>query len=418
MSGWRAATSWFPGHMAQASRDMSQRLAKVDLVLEVRDARAPFSSASSQLHRLLQARRAPRLLVLNKADLLGEAQRRAMRRRLEEEEPGVRLFFAAAAERRGVAPILAAAVEQVRRESPRLFGRRQGARGGPAGATASMFAQELMVQAAAEAMPQGAEALPLMMMVAGAPNTGKSTLINAMRQEGARDAPGVVRRMAPAKMGKLPGVTRQLSSFQVSWEPPVWMLDTPGVLPPNIDNGWEGAMRLGVLDMIRTDAEHREALCSYLLHHLATHHIEVLSRWPRAHRLALRSAQGVLMMDGELRDIEQQVRSRLLGLEPSEAEVKLQVAETIGVWLLESVAQDMQQFCLGVRNGAGVREKKLNLHSTAMLLLKMMREGRLGEVCLDDHPFLVPPISKEERIRRKLQKKVERRRKLGKHLLI
>eukprot|EP00966_Prymnesium_polylepis_P059516 1379539-Prymnesium_polylepis.1 len=37
--GWRNATSWFPGHMAQASKDMSQRLGKVDLVIEVRDAR-------------------------------------------------------------------------------------------------------------------------------------------------------------------------------------------------------------------------------------------------------------------------------------------------------------------------------------------------------------------------------------------
>jgi ribosome biogenesis GTPase A len=46
---WRKAVSWFPGHMAQATKTMSERLATVDVVAEVRDARV--SGTRLQPHR-------------------------------------------------------------------------------------------------------------------------------------------------------------------------------------------------------------------------------------------------------------------------------------------------------------------------------------------------------------------------------
>ena len=99
----------------------------------------------------------------------------------------------------------------------------KGARAGPGGVRSSTFAQELMMGAAADALPGGSETMPLVMMVAGAPNVGKSTIINAMRQQSAHrgrgHVPPTTRNMTPAKMGKAPGVTRSVHSFQARTGP-------------------------------------------------------------------------------------------------------------------------------------------------------------------------------------------------------
>ncbi|PVH63398.1 hypothetical protein PAHAL_2G020400 [Panicum hallii] len=61
------AVNWFPGHMAAASRAIRDRLKLADLVIEVRDARIPLSSANEDLQPVLAAKR--RILALNKKDL-------------------------------------------------------------------------------------------------------------------------------------------------------------------------------------------------------------------------------------------------------------------------------------------------------------------------------------------------------------
>jgi ribosome biogenesis GTPase A len=79
-SAWRSgrtsftiagAVNWFPGHMAKATRLMRERLNSggVDVVLEVRDARVPFSATNSTLEGVLAQRHIPRILILHKADL-------------------------------------------------------------------------------------------------------------------------------------------------------------------------------------------------------------------------------------------------------------------------------------------------------------------------------------------------------------
>lgn len=72
------ALSWFPGHMAKAQASIAGRLPSCDLVLEVRDARLPVSSASSAADSLRDSRK--RWVVLNKADLCG---RRMLERHLD-----------------------------------------------------------------------------------------------------------------------------------------------------------------------------------------------------------------------------------------------------------------------------------------------------------------------------------------------
>ena len=43
---WRHAKSWFPSHMGKAMGEMTERIKAVDVVVEVRDCRAPISSAA------------------------------------------------------------------------------------------------------------------------------------------------------------------------------------------------------------------------------------------------------------------------------------------------------------------------------------------------------------------------------------
>lgn len=61
------AINWFPGHMAAATRAIRDRLKLSDLVIEVRDARIPLSSANGDLQPLLSGKR--RVIALNKKDL-------------------------------------------------------------------------------------------------------------------------------------------------------------------------------------------------------------------------------------------------------------------------------------------------------------------------------------------------------------
>ena len=61
---------WYPGHMAKAKRSIKESLNLVDLIIEVRDARAPLASANPNLDIIGKDKE--RLVLLNKADLAEE----------------------------------------------------------------------------------------------------------------------------------------------------------------------------------------------------------------------------------------------------------------------------------------------------------------------------------------------------------
>ncbi|KAM7171447.1 mitochondrial ribosome-associated GTPase 1 isoform 2-T2 [Macrochelys suwanniensis] len=65
--GGRDVAAWFPGHMAKGLRQMKEMLRKVDCLIEVHDARIPFSGRNPAFQESLGIR--PHLLVLNKMDL-------------------------------------------------------------------------------------------------------------------------------------------------------------------------------------------------------------------------------------------------------------------------------------------------------------------------------------------------------------
>jgi len=62
--------NWFPGHMVKAMNALSIVMQRCDCVVEVRDARVPFSSANPLLDSLILERKKTRIIVLNKSDLV------------------------------------------------------------------------------------------------------------------------------------------------------------------------------------------------------------------------------------------------------------------------------------------------------------------------------------------------------------
>jgi ribosome biogenesis GTPase A len=229
--------------MAKATRELTQRLAKVDFVIEVRDARVPVSSAAAHLDRALRetGRQDRRIITLNKMDLISDVQRAAIEHHLGD---SVRLISTRTGE--GVKELLTTVVNEVQRHSPRLASRATplatSVSGLPSPTARSAWtstAQPGMTAAASSAaFPSRAEsarsmrlsggsaplirtggALPLILMVVGVPNTGKSSLINALRQASPARHERHRKSAKPAKTGSMPGVTRHLSGFQVRRAP-------------------------------------------------------------------------------------------------------------------------------------------------------------------------------------------------------
>jgi ribosome biogenesis GTPase A len=169
---------WYPGHMAKAARRIREFLRSIDIVVEVVDARVPSSGRNPLLDELAAKR--IRVIALNREDL---ADPTTTKRWLDE-------FSHQGA--------TAVAVD------------------GRAQRSAARVAAALSAAAAHQASSAGISRA----MIVGVPNSGKSTIVNALL------------RRAAAKTEDRAGVTRQMQWFRLS--PNVELMDTPGVLPPKI----------------------------------------------------------------------------------------------------------------------------------------------------------------------------------------
>ncbi|XP_036078832.1 mitochondrial ribosome-associated GTPase 1 isoform X7 [Rousettus aegyptiacus] len=103
-------------------------------------------------------------------------------------------------------------------------------------------------------------------MVIGVPNVGKSSLINSLRRHH-------LRKGKATRVGGEPGITRAvMSRIQVCERPPVFLLDTPGVLAPRIGSV-ETGLKLALCGTVLDHLVGEETLADYLLYTLNRHQL-------------------------------------------------------------------------------------------------------------------------------------------------
>ncbi|MBO5305962.1 MAG: ribosome biogenesis GTPase YlqF [Clostridia bacterium] len=208
---------WFPGHMAKTRRLITENLKHVDIVIEIIDARIPFSSRNPEINRLTEGK--PRLVLLNKASLADAAQTKYWCKRFSSDTVFCLPTDCVTGE--GIGKILPTIKEILADKLERYESK---------GMTRRLKA-----------------------MVLGIPNVGKSSLINKL--SGNRKA----------KVENRPGVTLDKQWFQTGIG--LDIMDMPGILWPKFDDkiiGENLAITGAIKDSILNVEEIAYALCQRL----------------------------------------------------------------------------------------------------------------------------------------------------------
>ncbi len=204
------AIQWYPGHIAKAEKALQEALAKVDLVIEVRDARIPLATGHPRLQRWIGTRQ--HLLVLNRRDMVPVAAQQAWDGWFRGQ--GQAVWWCDAKAGTGVKQLQQAAIRAGTALNERRLGR-------------------------------GMRPRPVRALMLGFPNVGKSALINRLV------------RQKVVESARRAGVTRSLRWVRLGQE--LDLLDAPGVLPPRLDDQ-QAALRLALCDDIGQAAYDAEAV--------------------------------------------------------------------------------------------------------------------------------------------------------------
>ena len=194
---------WFPGHMAKTRRMMSENLKSVDIVIEVLDARIPYSSKNPEISDITDKK--PSLTILNKSSLASQ----------EITDKWIRYYSSLGKEAISVDCINGSGIAKIE----------------PA-------VRKILAEKIKAYENKGMVGRKLRAMVVGIPNVGKSSLINKLC--GSRKA----------KVENRPGVTLDKQWIQVS--PALDLMDMPGVLWPKFEEKKVGE-NLAITGAIKDD---------------------------------------------------------------------------------------------------------------------------------------------------------------------
>lgn len=211
---------WFPGHMAKTRKLIKSNLSLVDAVVEILDARTPFSSRNPEMDRLTSGK--PRMVILNKSDLADEKATEKWIAFFRSQ--GITAISADCKSGKGIKNFIPAVKNQLLKSLLEKY------------------------------QSKGINGKPLRLMIVGIPNVGKSSFINKMAGT------------KKAKAEDRPGVTRDKQWVKISTG--VEMLDMPGVLWPKFENQ-NVACRLAFTGAIKDDVLDIETLAAKLLKFLS-----------------------------------------------------------------------------------------------------------------------------------------------------
>ena len=210
---------WFPGHMAKTRRMMKECLGEVDIILELLDARIPYSSKNPEIEKLIGDK--PKITILTKSTLADPELSKKWVEKLS--KSGEKVVMIDSTQNIGI-DNLARAV------------------------------REVLSEKIARYEAKGMHGRKLKAMIVGIPNVGKSSLIN---------------RIAGAKKAKVedrPGVTvtKQWVPTEIGFD----LLDMPGVLWPKFEDNIVGenlALTGAIRDKILDTEELAMILCARMM---------------------------------------------------------------------------------------------------------------------------------------------------------
>ncbi|MGH1485999.1 MAG: ribosome biogenesis GTPase YlqF [Cellvibrionaceae bacterium] len=190
--------NWYPGHMHKARKAILDVLNSIDVLIEIVDARLPYSSQNPTIGQWRQTK--PTIVILSKTDLADPAKTAEWQQHFEQQDNIKTLAYHKGDKSK---------LKQI---------------------------SELCLKLAPE---KSADFKPVNAMIVGIPNVGKSTLINAISGKNI------------AKVGDEPAVTKQQQKIYLDNN--VILHDTPGILWPKIENPNSG-YRLAIMGSIKNTA--------------------------------------------------------------------------------------------------------------------------------------------------------------------
>lgn len=215
---------WYPGHMHKAQKEIKKALPNIDLIIEVVDARIPFSSANPVIAELSQDKglNKPILKVINKIDLADPKTTQLWTEYLDQQQ-GIRAL-----------PVTSSQPEQVKK----IIG----------------LCRKLASHRIEKEQPVRA-------MIMGIPNVGKSTIIN------------ILSGRTIAKVGNEPAVTQRQQRIDLDND--VILFDTPGILWPKIDNQ-NSSYRLAITGAIKDTALDYDDIAFYAIEYFVEYYPDLL----------------------------------------------------------------------------------------------------------------------------------------------
>ncbi|GEM77928.1 ribosome biogenesis GTPase YlqF [Vibrio superstes] len=211
---------WFPGHMHKARKEIEEVVPQIDVIIEVLDARIPYSSENPMISELRGDK--PCIKVLNKRDLSDPELTQMWIEHFELQE-GVKAMAVTTENPQEIHKIM----ELCRKLAPHR-----------------------------EAMGKN-----IRTMIMGIPNVGKSTIINTLAGR------------TIAQTGNQPAVTRRQQ--RINLQNGVVLSDTPGILWPKVENPHSG-FRLAATGAIKDTAMEYDEVAFYTVEYLAQQYPERL----------------------------------------------------------------------------------------------------------------------------------------------
>jgi ribosome biogenesis GTPase A len=213
---------WFPGHMAKARRQVTEKIKLIDIVFELVDARIPMSSRNPMIDEIVSSK--PRIVLLNKADKADDSITKKWIEYFKEQD------------------IPAIAID---------------AQSGTGLKQITALSKVLLKEKFDKMAAKGIKPRAIRALIIGIPNVGKSTLINRLAKRNI------------TKTGDRPGVTTAQQWVKVGNE--LELLDTPGILWPKFEDQLVG-QKLATTGAIKDAILNLQEVTVFALNFLKEHY--------------------------------------------------------------------------------------------------------------------------------------------------